>query len=212
MPSMREPAIVEKAIRCFQAQTYAPKELVIVRVESEIDCGLDSVRDIREYIRCKHLPAGMSIGELRNVASRMARGSIFAHWDDDDWSAPDRIERSVRALEKAHVTGTSLVRYYDPEKKLGWLWDGEQQDKTEQARLGGCTLAYRRAVWEKLGFDDLQVGEDTFFQRKAYAQGFDFADLRDEMLFAGRVHEGNTSTKRPYHPVWVDIPYLEGVF
>jgi hypothetical protein len=218
--------MVEKAIRCFAEQTYRSRELIIVASypdASNVHRGLQLCHNYDVYKKTNMIygegvvvhptPLGLSVGEMRNVACRLAHGSLLAHFDTDDWSAPDRIERSVKALEHADFTGTSLVRYYDPEKRLGWLWDGNLQAPTEGAKLGGCTLAYRRSAWEKLGgFDDLKVGEDTYFQRKAYERGFQFADLRDEMLFAGRVHEGNTSVKRPYPPVWTDIPYLEGVF
>jgi len=97
MPTCNRPQYIEQAIRCFLAQTYPHKELVIV------DDG-DSIKHLvptRPDILYESSWPPLRIGPKRNLACGLASGDIIAHWDDDDWSAPDRIEQQLRMLVRA---------------------------------------------------------------------------------------------------------------
>jgi glycosyltransferase involved in cell wall biosynthesis len=45
-----------------------------------------------------HFGIKHSIGAKRNLGCEAARGEIIAHWDDDDYSAPGRLEDQVRRI------------------------------------------------------------------------------------------------------------------
>src|SRR5262245_65271311 len=98
------PAWLRKVIRLFQSQTYRKRELLIVADGA-------SVRDVvpkdDARIRLFEIEAGRNIGEKRNFAASIAAGEILAHWDDDDYSAPDRVAIQVEALRSTRkaVTG-----------------------------------------------------------------------------------------------------------
>ena len=98
MPTYNRRAFVPQAIEYFLRQDYPNKELVIV------DDGTDPVKeliptdDCMRYIR---LAYRATIGEKRNRACEQARGDIIAHWDDDDWQAPQRLRYQVEALLRA---------------------------------------------------------------------------------------------------------------
>src|SRR5690606_5146342 len=92
------------AIQCFQAQTWAARELVIV--DDAPDPALaETVRRLGDpAIRHIRLPPeGRTLGELRNLAIDAARGPFVCQWDDDDLYDPLRIEYQMRALA---MTGT----------------------------------------------------------------------------------------------------------
>src|SRR5260221_9141430 len=82
-----------QAIRCFRAQTYRRKELLIVGDSAEDVQGIDQF----EGLMVTHLLAGNApiIGAKRNAAIGLARGKLIAHWDDDDFSAPGRLSNQV---------------------------------------------------------------------------------------------------------------------
>jgi glycosyltransferase involved in cell wall biosynthesis len=99
------PRLIQRALRCYQQQTYEPLELVV------LDNGTEPVEhvvrsfDLPGDVRYRHVERGpdLWIGGLRNQALRMATGDIVApQWDDDDWSHPDRIERQVAVLEQGY--------------------------------------------------------------------------------------------------------------
>ncbi len=81
-----------RAIRAFEAQTYPCAQLLVY-----------PSRD------------GVSIGELRNEAISETTADIIVHADDDDYSAPQRIEEQVRLLEAsgAEAVGYNEVLFWD---------------------------------------------------------------------------------------------------
>ena len=87
MPTYNRRRFVPEAIRLFLTQDYPKKELVV------LDDGEDNIADLipsRPQIRYVRLDCRHSIGAKRNIACEAARGEIIAHWDDDDWYAPNR--------------------------------------------------------------------------------------------------------------------------
>jgi len=203
---MRSPEVVEKAIRCFQAQTYGPKELVVLRSGPDAECPLSSVEDWNHNEHCFHVPLGLSIGELRNVAIRESRGSVIAHFDDDDWSHPDRLARSMELIDAGdELVGSSRVIFTDGTRR--WLYDGYAAapyahptgEKVGPRYVGG-TLVYRRRLWEGQPFDDVMMGEDTRFMAHHYYARV--ANLNDESLYVARISDDNTSVKDTTSAGW----------
>jgi glycosyltransferase involved in cell wall biosynthesis/GT2 family glycosyltransferase len=198
MPTADRRRFVPRAIELFLRQDYAARELVIV------DDGRDAVEDLvpaDPRIRYLRAERSATLGAKRNLACSLARGALLAHWDDDDWAAPDRLTRQVAALQAsgADVCGLSVVRYFDPRARQAWEYRW-----TEAGRpwVGGNTLLYRRAAWERSPFPALNVGEDT---RWVWAQKSVHA-MPDPSFFAALVHPRNTSQKQTRGARWHPIP------
>jgi glycosyltransferase involved in cell wall biosynthesis len=88
MPTFNRRPYVAQALRSFAQQDYPNRELIVV------DDGSDAIHDLipaAANINYLRLPRRASIGAKRNLACQNARGEIIAHWDDDDWYAPDRL-------------------------------------------------------------------------------------------------------------------------
>src|SRR6266542_5244313 len=95
MPTCNRRAFVPRAIAYFLRQDYAECELLVV------DDGADAVADLvpaDPRVRYLRLPGPRSLGAKRNACVAAARGGLIAHWDDDDWYAPDRLARQVDFL------------------------------------------------------------------------------------------------------------------
>jgi glycosyltransferase involved in cell wall biosynthesis len=194
MPTADRRRFVPRAIQQFLRQTYAPRELVIV------DDGTDSVRDLvpdDPRIRYVRTEPCTSLGAKRNLACSLARGTLLAHWDDDDWMSDARLALQVAALRAsgADVCGLSAVRYFDPVRQQAWEFRWTER---RRAWVGGNTLLYRRAAWERRPFPGLNEGEDT---RWVFSQNAVHA-MRDGSWFAAVVHAGNTSPKQTRGPHW----------
>ena len=120
MPTYNRRPFVADALACFLAQDYPNLELIVV------DDGSDTIADLLPpdpRIRYFHLPGKRSIGEKRNFACEHALGYWIAHWDDDDWHAPDRILRQVQAMQGA-ITPADRLDLNDPALSIASIHPG----------------------------------------------------------------------------------------
>jgi glycosyltransferase involved in cell wall biosynthesis len=196
MPTHNRRNCLPQAIRCFLRQDYANLELLIV------DDGSDPIRDLvpaHERIRYLRQPARLRIGAKRNLACEAARGEFIVHCDDDDWYPPHRITAQVGAMieRNADISGTSRILYYDAFNDQAWEY---RYGARNRSWVGGNTLAYRKSLWERNKFPDIQIGEDSRFiwSRKSES----VCDLADPELCVAAIHNSNTSRKVTSGPFW----------
>lgn len=197
LPTYNRAAFIRDSVRMFVAQDYPHRELIIVDDGTEPISHMLPQDDLVRYFR---LPQKLTIGAKRNYACNAARGEFIAHWDDDDWFPPSRLSCQVKMLEEtgADLCGTSEIYYYDPEnnKAFKYSYSGSP------AWLTG--LLYRRSLWERQGFDDIQIGEDTRFLWNPQPKRIH--DMRDAALYLARMHRGNTSPKLTDCTYWRPVP------
>jgi len=92
--------LCRRAIVSYNNQTYPNKELIV------LDNGIKDMRDLLQDVPKKELRyeyrknnKDTTIGELRNQSLEMVRGDVVVpQWDDDDWSAPNRLDTQYKAL------------------------------------------------------------------------------------------------------------------
>lgn len=157
------PEMARRAVECFRAQTYPNKRLVVVNGGFELTHAPDVVVGAAV--------GNLSIGEMRNRANAFAiltqEGSakvnpeVFMHWDDDDWSAPERMAEQVALLQSsgADAVGYNQMLFYDqtPGQFAGaWMY----HNRDPRYALG-TSLCYWRKTWERKPFPDTSIGEDT---------------------------------------------------
>lgn len=198
MPTRDRRAFVPHAIACFQHQTYTNCELIIV------DDGPDPIADLvpkDQRIRYIYRESISNVGAKRNRACEMAQGQIIAHWDDDDWYAPTRLQRQVQALETsdAQLVGVSALRYYDLTTERAFEY---RQQNARRPWLS--LLLYRKALWLRHKHPNNRVGSDTVFLRSlprgscTVMQGLE--------LCVCFIHGRNLSPKRLSRPRWQQVP------
>jgi glycosyltransferase involved in cell wall biosynthesis len=199
MPTRDRRRFVAQAIGYFTRQDYPNLELIVV------DDGDDPVADlVAEVAGSRYLrPKGrMSVGAKRNLACSAASGPLIMHWDDDDWMAPWRIGYQVHHLlkQRVQVCGLREVVHLDP---VGWRSWRFVYPRRVRAWVAGGTLCYRRALWERNRFGDVDVGEDSVFLWRG-RPGRVLA-LPDGRFYVALVHPGNTAPKQTSHPWWRPI-------
>jgi hypothetical protein len=152
----------------------------------------EDVRDLvpsDERIRLVHLAESRSIGEKRNFGCERASGDIICHFDDDDFSGPERVASQVETLLRnpsRSVVGFHSMRFTDGER--WWKYIG-----TRNYALG-TSLCYRREWWQVNKFPALMVGEDNAFVANAHARGQLVTEDAGELMYA-TVHANNTSPR-----------------
>src|SRR5437867_149441 len=129
MPTRNRRAFVKQAIAYFRRQDYPNAELIVVDDGEDAVADLVPQDDTIRYVR--RGPPAMTIGAKRNLAIELSRGELIAHWDDDDWMAPNRLSVQVSALldHDAEICGGRSLLYYRPEAGDAWLYqfgDGGQ--------------------------------------------------------------------------------------
>ncbi|WP_281288001.1 glycosyltransferase family 2 protein [Humibacillus xanthopallidus] len=199
MPTYNRRRFVPDAIENFLLQTYKDRELVVV------DDGSDPVADLMpddpriRYVRLdRHVP----IGAKRNLACQQVKGAIIVHWDDDDWSAPSRVETLVRLLHDtgADLCGQRQLLFYDRDAARGWRY---RYPEGGRPWVAGGTLAFRRETWERHPFPDVPQGEDTSFVWSCHGLRLETLDRED--LYVATIHRANTSAKRTSGRRWSPV-------
>jgi hypothetical protein len=209
------PELAKRAVECFRRQTYSRARLCV------LDTGrahaLPESRDIKVGVFHSPDSRGKSISALRNlVAGGVSnRGShntkppdIFAHWDDDDWSHPERIAEQVALLQSsgADCVGYNQMLFWrqpfgfrplnDDDPGEAWLYSNENPGYGL-----GTSLCYWRKTWERKPFPATNVGEDLQFTTglkcagvSSFVGGYHEPDDLTPPRMIARIHPGNTST------------------
>ncbi len=164
-----------QAVRGFHSQTYEYKELVAADTSS----------------------LKITIGAIRNnLVSHTTRNCLIAHWDHDDWSAPERLAQQVAVIQAgAAITGYHDLPFYDVDADRVLFY---QSNMTGYAV--GTSLLYRREVWEKTPFPDKSMGEDASWQHAVRReQGHCVVSTTSVVdgkpMMVARMHSGNTCKK-----------------
>ena len=179
------PELARKAVECFKAQTYDLKRLCVIDT-GRGPCGLSHLHSYRIAIfDCRSAQAHepRTIGELRNMAGRCVDGAdILIHWDDDDYSHPNRIAEQVALLQDsgAEVVGYNEMLFWRtpqkaatfpaseavrglPLKPEAWLYS----NPGPPAYALGTSLCHWRKTWERHHFaDETQGVEDHWLREK----------------------------------------------
>jgi len=151
------------AIECFQRQTYANRELVLVcdAPDTEIERHCRRLNDPRiRIVYPDDLPA--SLGALRNLSLQAARGTWICQWDDDDLYHPRRIELGLAICLSMQATALFLSRWllWSPlERKMGISGAREWE---------GSMLAFKESV---PAYPALARGEDTAVAQEIIRSG-----------------------------------------
>ena len=199
MPTRDRRAFVPDALRHFLAQDYPSLELIVV------DDGSDPVADLMPgdpRVRYVRLAGRHTVGGKRNIACELARGGIIVHWDDDDWYPTTRVTTQAAALRdrRADLCGSSTLYFHDRGRRKAWLY----RYSGGAPWVAGATLAYRRSVWQRTPFAEIQVGEDADFLWRDQTKKV--VDMSDPRLCVATIHPGNVCPKRPAGKFWTPLP------
>lgn len=186
------PQMLARAVRCFDAQTYANRRLLIYDTSKAIIIKWFNRGDM--YHEPRYLEDyGKSVGALRNAANSYANpycldADIICHWDDDDWSDPDRLDEQATLLQStgADCVGYRDMLFWEVAKSEAWLY---RAGKPNYAL--GTSLMYWRRVWEVKPFPDIHNGEDTEWQRNLNVKTA--ISLQAEPRMIASIHGGNTN-------------------
>jgi glycosyltransferase involved in cell wall biosynthesis len=170
----KRPGNIDTIFRNFKRQTIDPKELIIVLNNDELDIRTYQRRaKSYENVSVIQLSEKTSLGKCLNFAIARARYPYIAKLDDDDYYAPEYLHESVMALRetKADVVGKHAHHLYLTGKRLLVIRFPKGEHRFVKS-VSGATLVARKAVFNKVQFRDLRVGEDDRFCEDCKRKGF----------------------------------------
>lgn len=201
------PELTERAVRCFLAQRYEPKTLLL------FDSGHAALRSDSRHASIAHVrfrKQGETIGLLRNLANGQVNSDIIMHWDSDDYSHPFRMAEQVAELEACQrdVVGYAQLLFWDTTEKPSttghpideaWMYDNAGRGKW----MPGTSLCYWKNTWRRREFPDRQIAEDAQWLEYATTKaanyfGWGYASGNDtEPRMIAHLHGGNTAGVDP---------------
>lgn len=158
----RRVKFLKRAIRCFQAQTYPNKELVVVYKDNDPDTHAylgELHGDGLRPVRVENGP-GLTLGDLRNKAVEHSRGDYFCNWDDDDWYHADRLRVQVACLRDNYQDAALLsnLLMYD---------EGSGQAYFSDFDFWANSILCRKAVFtEAVRYPARERSEDEVFVQR----------------------------------------------
>ena len=211
MVTRNRPSLRERALKCFDAQTYANKSVLILDTSDGIghdlrEGGISVIRSDNTVMAYRP-PSNFTIGELRNMALGLTTRDteIVIHLDDDDWSHPNRIAEQVVLLQSsgADCVGYREMLFWKQPDGEAWLYSNR-----DPRYCLGTSLCYWRKTWERKPFEATSQGDDHLFtlglKCVSVTSIFDVhndpyidvlpngeADKTPRMI--ARIHAGNTS-------------------
>jgi glycosyltransferase involved in cell wall biosynthesis len=192
MPTRDRRDFVRQSVRYFQRQDFPTLELIILD-DGRIDLSAELNDDSR--IRYLRLPGAMSIGAKRNHGCEVARGSVIAHWDDDDWYAPHRLSAQVETILSGDfdICGLSAGVFFDLARWEFWRCTPDLHRRMFIGDVHGGTLVFKRRVWEHgARYPDLSLAEDAWFLQRAMQCGARLRRLAGEGSFVYLRHSGSS--------------------
>ena len=200
MPTAGRRRFVPVAMRCFLAQDYPNRELVI------LDDGDEAVADLvpdDPRVRYERLARRQPLGTKRNLACERARGDLILHWDDDDWMASWRMRYQIDGLLQsgADICGVSRLRYLDVRTRSAW-----QYVYPEGHRPYVCdgTLCYAKDFWSHHPFPDEHENTGLAFLWSDTPKRI--VALENDSFYIGVMHATNVSPKAVTAPRWSPYP------
>lgn len=187
MPTWNRRAFIPCAIDCFLRQTYEPRELVI------LDDGEEPIEDLIPKdgrIRYVFENRRRITGDKRNRVNELALGEIICHWDDDDWSAPDRIAFQVDLLQRTgkRVTGFRNLLFWDLTENCAKRFRSAIAEY-----VCGTTLCYRKDLWNAHRFRAEHMGSDNDFINPI---GSGIASSTDASRMVARIHDCHHTSQK----------------
>ena len=175
--------------RALRPPDYPNRELIIV---DDSDTALD-VRGV-PGVCYFHTSARRTIGAKRNFACEQARGEIIAHWDDDDWYAPERLRYQAAPLvaRQADLTGLENAFVLEPAGGRFWTTRRELHQRMFLGDVHGGTLVFRKQLFtEGLRYPELNLAEDAWLLHAALKQGKRLLRLSNPGVFVYMRHGRN---------------------
>lgn len=187
---------VERAVKCFRSQTHEEKHLVIWDNAGKHPWAYSM--DLPWNESCVEDIPGLTVGDYRNRCIEWGLNrygaDYIAHFDMDDFSAPDRLAVQIAQMERSGklAGGFRDCLMYETIHDRVYFYQNPHPHYTL-----GTSLFYKREAWEKMKFPDA-TPEDPRWRRDLGYDNFEgMSSLRADgsPIMIQVIHGGNASAR-----------------
>lgn len=219
-PTFQREAFHTRIARCVANQTYEDIEWLVLD-DSPAPSKILTERHART-VRYHHMETRQSVGMKRNWLAEKATGDIIVHFDDDDYYSPEYVETLVRKMEHEKWDLLNLRGWFILDMRANFFgyWNLlEKSGLHYVCDLKGVTLAkldnpesfatielgwgfgyaYRKKVWQEIGFPDKDFAEDGEFFIKAQSRFPSGGIVDADGLCLHEIHTGSSSRCFPQY-------------
>jgi hypothetical protein len=176
-------AFVPNIIENFHRQTLIEKELILIVNSSVMEV------DITEH-KILRFPEEVSLGACLNQGGSVAHYDYVTKMDDDDYYGPEYLNEAYETLVRtgADMVGKSSfyiyfkknheLRLYNPNRENRWIVNNGPYKSSYF--FSGATLTFKKKILDKIHFPEVNVGEDSGFQRLCFENGMNLYSLSKE--------------------------------
>jgi hypothetical protein len=188
------------AVDCFRRQSWPERELVLVcdAPGTPVEAYCRTLGDARIRVVVPDGPAA-SLGDLRNLSLRAARGDYVCQWDDDDLYHPQRLELGMLLLQSMRADAMFLSRW------MLWSPQARRIGVSGAREWEGSMLARRACVPP---YPALARGEDTAVLHAMLGRGR-VALLDAPWLYTYVQTGANTWTGTHFEAIWAAASLVE---
>lgn len=176
------PQMLRRTVECFELQTYAPRELLILDDAGQyhdferwwVQDGKPVTVKLRSFNR-----RSPTFGDKRNACVAMASpdAGVYVVMDDDDVYWPEHIAAVIHAMRETGQVWTQSRRVYEtaPDGRSNKVCCASRPDHDWPA-YGGC-WAWRKDAFHAVGeYESKDTDDDTSVARRLKAKYGDSAD------------------------------------
>lgn len=179
---------------CMKRQTYKNIKWIVVDNSDDESKSWEPIKELYPDVQYIRIHERKPIGHLRNVCLEEAlkhSPKYIAFWDDDDYYVPQRLEKSVEALEKDSsydIVGCEILPVFLSRENV--LMETGPYGKNHST---AATYVFRASISEKRRFiDDAWKAEEGSFTRD-WTLPMIMLPNKDVILVIGHAH--NTVSK-----------------
>ncbi|CAK9113580.1 TPR_REGION domain-containing protein [Durusdinium trenchii] len=154
--------------------------------------------------------AGWSLGFKRNLCCHLARGTVIAHFDDDDLYAPRYLEEMREALLIAERSSAAAARPAAATLAEWHMMDVKDQrfgffsprnepllehEQRESFLYGyGFSFVYTKSAWERVPFPDTEWSEDGDFMGRLQLKKIPIQLVSSHTALAAHTHHSDSTS------------------
>jgi glycosyltransferase involved in cell wall biosynthesis len=187
IPTYNDAFWIAEAISSIQKQSYSNTEIIVVNDGSTDTKTLAILQQLAdEGIQVLHKTNGR-MSAARNYGIQVAKGTIIACLDCDDYFDPSFFEKAINILSIKSNIGvvTSYIQLFGTYSKVARPRGGNRFNFLFNSECPACSI-FRKEAWEKAGgFDETMVlgYEDWEFFIRVTKLNWEVAVIPEKLLF-----------------------------
>jgi glycosyltransferase involved in cell wall biosynthesis len=158
----------------YRNSYYPFKELIVILNNNNLNIEDYRIKAIGlDNVRIYQLDESYTLGECVNYGIEQSKFNYISKMDDDDYYAPNFLIDLINVFNytDAQITGkATYFVYFEDDNTLGIF--SKNYENRYHYTVAGSTLLFKKEVFQKIKFRNLDVAEDNYFLSDSINAGF----------------------------------------